>query len=92
MLLTVGIAFWDENPSLIVSVGLTGKKEGKTRLMNMVMQLRKVACHPYLFEGAVRDTNRIFQAPVLIVSPGTRSSIHHRRASYSELWKNGYSG
>ncbi|KAF9651344.1 hypothetical protein BDM02DRAFT_3091354 [Thelephora ganbajun] len=32
--------------------GLTGKKEGKTRLMNMVMQLRKVACHPYLFEGA----------------------------------------
>src|SRR5882762_1105206 len=28
--------------------GLTGKKEGKTRLMNMVMQLRKVTCHPYL--------------------------------------------
>jgi SWI/SNF-related matrix-associated actin-dependent regulator of chromatin subfamily A member 5 len=34
--------------------GLTGKKEGKTRLMNMVMQLRKVTCHPYLFDGAVR--------------------------------------
>jgi SNF2 family DNA or RNA helicase len=32
---------------------LTGKKEGKTRLMNMVMQLRKVSCHPYLFDGAV---------------------------------------
>ncbi|KLO15808.1 SNF2 family DNA-dependent ATPase [Schizopora paradoxa] len=32
--------------------GLTGKKEGKTRLMNMVMQLRKVCCHPYLFDGA----------------------------------------
>lgn len=32
---------------------LTGKKEGKTRLMNMVMQLRKVTCHPYLFDGAV---------------------------------------
>ncbi|KAI5991718.1 SNF2 family N-terminal domain-containing protein [Pisolithus orientalis] len=31
---------------------LTGKKEGKTRLMNMVMQLRKVTCHPYLFDGA----------------------------------------
>ncbi|KIL56280.1 hypothetical protein M378DRAFT_17220 [Amanita muscaria Koide BX008] len=29
--------------------GLTGKEEGKTRLMNMVMQLRKVSCHPYLF-------------------------------------------
>ena len=35
-------------------LGLTGKKEGKTRLMNMVMQLRKVTCHPYLFDGAVR--------------------------------------
>lgn len=33
-------------------VGLTGKKEGKTRLMNIVMQLRKVTCHPYLFDGA----------------------------------------
>ncbi|KAF8422290.1 P-loop containing nucleoside triphosphate hydrolase protein [Boletus edulis BED1] len=32
--------------------GLTGKKEGETRLMNMVMQLRKVTCHPYLFDGA----------------------------------------
>jgi hypothetical protein len=33
--------------------GLTGKKEGKARLMNLVMQLRKVTCHPYLFDGAV---------------------------------------
>ncbi|KAF8581713.1 SNF2 family DNA-dependent ATPase [Ramaria rubella] len=32
--------------------GLSGKKEGKTRLMNIVMQLRKVTCHPYLFDGA----------------------------------------
>ncbi|KAF8958610.1 hypothetical protein BDZ97DRAFT_1906422 [Flammula alnicola] len=32
--------------------GLTGKKEDKSRLMNMVMQLRKVTCHPYLFDGA----------------------------------------
>ncbi|KAF8328287.1 P-loop containing nucleoside triphosphate hydrolase protein [Amanita rubescens] len=32
--------------------GLTGKKEGKTRLMNMVMRLRKVTCHPYLFDSA----------------------------------------
>ncbi|KZO91235.1 SNF2 family DNA-dependent ATPase [Calocera viscosa TUFC12733] len=31
--------------------GMTGKKEGKTRLMNIVMQLRKVTCHPYLFDG-----------------------------------------
>ncbi|KAI0310745.1 P-loop containing nucleoside triphosphate hydrolase protein [Amylostereum chailletii] len=32
--------------------GLTGKKVGKTRRMNMVMQLRKVTCHPYLLDGA----------------------------------------
>ncbi|KAH6905750.1 SNF2 family DNA-dependent ATPase [Coprinopsis sp. MPI-PUGE-AT-0042] len=35
-----------------VEKSLTGKKEGKTRLMNIVMQLRKVTCHPYLFDGA----------------------------------------
>ncbi|KAG8783018.1 hypothetical protein FRC12_020188 [Ceratobasidium sp. 428] len=33
--------------------GLTGgKQEGKARLMNIVMQLRKVTCHPYLFDRA----------------------------------------
>ena len=31
---------------------IAGKKEGKTRLMNIVMQLRKVSNHPYLFDGA----------------------------------------
>ena len=36
---------------LSLYTGLTGKKEGKTRLMNM---LRKVTCHPYLFDRAVR--------------------------------------
>ena len=60
--------------------------------MNMVMQLRKVACHPYLFEGAVRCNNRIFPALALMAHPGTRSSIHHGRASYRKLWKNGYLG
>lgn len=36
------------NPS-----GITGKgKDGKTRLLNIVMQLRKCANHPYLFDGA----------------------------------------
>ncbi|KAI8393924.1 SNF2 family N-terminal domain-containing protein [Radiomyces spectabilis] len=29
-----------------------GKKEGKTRLLNVVMQLRKCCNHPYLFDGA----------------------------------------
>ena len=38
---------------LSLYTGLTGKKEGNTRLMNMVMQQRKVTCHPYLFDGAV---------------------------------------
>ena len=33
---------------------ISGKKEGKTRLANIVMQLRKCCNHPYLFDGAVR--------------------------------------
>eukprot|EP01114_Cavostelium_apophysatum_P015131 TRINITY_DN4061_c0_g2_i1.p1 TRINITY_DN4061_c0_g2~~TRINITY_DN4061_c0_g2_i1.p1 ORF type:complete len:648 (-),score=235.27 TRINITY_DN4061_c0_g2_i1:56-1999(-) len=32
--------------------GLTNKKEGKMRLLNIVMQLRKCCNHPYLFDGA----------------------------------------
>ena len=32
--------------------GMTSKKEGKTRLLNIVMQLRKCCNHPYLFDGA----------------------------------------
>lgn len=32
--------------------GGVGKREGKTRLLNIVMQLRKCCNHPYLFEGA----------------------------------------
>ncbi|KAG5438230.1 hypothetical protein PCANB_003081 [Pneumocystis canis] len=32
--------------------GAIGKKEGKTRLLNIVMQLRKCCNHPYLFDGA----------------------------------------
>ncbi|KAK6885386.1 ISWI chromatin-remodeling complex ATPase ISW1 [Candida tropicalis] len=31
--------------------GSNGKKESKTRLLNIVMQLRKCCNHPYLFEG-----------------------------------------
>ena len=61
MLLTVGHYFDEDKGALpTIPTGLTGKKEGKTRLMNMVMQLRKVACHPYLFEGAVRHRARTF--------------------------------
>ena len=32
--------------------GVVGKREGKTRLLNIVMQLRKCCNHPYLFDGA----------------------------------------
>lgn len=32
--------------------GLMGK-EGKARLMNIIMQLHRVTCHLYLFDGAV---------------------------------------
>ncbi|KAK4986605.1 chromatin remodeling complex Adenosinetriphosphatase [Elasticomyces elasticus] len=32
--------------------GAAGKKESKTRLLNIVMQLRKCCNHPYLFDGA----------------------------------------
>lgn len=32
--------------------GAQGKRESKTRLLNIVMQLRKCCNHPYLFEGA----------------------------------------
>jgi len=31
--------------------GAVGKREGKTRLLNIVMQLRKCCNHPYLFDG-----------------------------------------
>lgn len=32
--------------------GVVGKREGSTRLLNIVMQLRKCCNHPYLFDGA----------------------------------------
>ncbi|KAF2874386.1 SNF2 family N-terminal domain-containing protein [Massariosphaeria phaeospora] len=32
--------------------GASGNKESKTRLLNIVMQLRKCCNHPYLFDGA----------------------------------------
>ena len=76
--------------------GLTGKKEGKTRLMNMVMQLRKVTCHPYLFDGAVRLLRNYCESTFDCVFPvqltGTRPTIHDRRASRPKFGKNGDTG
>jgi hypothetical protein len=39
MPLMVRLALVDSEGVLTESIGLTGKKEGKTRLMNMVMQV-----------------------------------------------------
>mmetsp|Transcript_2589 Transcript_2589/g.5909 ORF Transcript_2589/g.5909 Transcript_2589/m.5909 type:complete len:921 (-) Transcript_2589:134-2896(-) len=36
------------------------KKQGKTKLLNIVMQLRKAANHPYLFEGVEDRTLPVF--------------------------------
>lgn len=53
--------------------GAVGKREGKTRLLNIVMQLRKCCNHPYLFEGAepgppyTTDEHLIFNAGKMIV-------------------------
>lgn len=35
------------------NIGIINKSESKTRLLNIVMQLRKCCNHPYLFDGAV---------------------------------------
>lgn len=38
---------------ILLGAGALSKREGKTRLLNIVMQLRKCCNHPYLFDGAV---------------------------------------
>ncbi|GMF51656.1 unnamed protein product [[Candida] boidinii] len=53
--------------------GAVGKREGKTRLLNIVMQLRKCCNHPYLFEGAepgppyTTDEHLVFNSGKMIV-------------------------
>lgn len=53
--------------------GSGGKKEGKTRLLNIVMQLRKCCNHPYLFDGAepgppfTTDEHLIFNSGKMII-------------------------
>ncbi|GBL50522.1 hypothetical protein CJI97_002474 [Candidozyma auris] len=53
--------------------GANGKKESKTRLLNIVMQLRKCCNHPYLFEGAepgppyTTDEHLVFNAQKMII-------------------------
>jgi len=49
-----------------------GKKESKTRLLNIVMQLRKCCNHPYLFDGAepgppyTTDEHLVFNAAKMV--------------------------
>lgn len=53
--------------------GQVGKREGKTRLLNIVMQLRKCCNHPYLFDGAepgppyTNDEHLVFNSGKMIV-------------------------
>lgn len=49
--------------------GAGGKKEGKTRLQNIVMQLRKCCNHPYLFDGAVRLPSSRLSSPQSLTTP-----------------------
>ncbi|KAJ5871438.1 Peptidase aspartic catalytic [Penicillium soppii] len=53
--------------------GAAGKRESKTRLLNIVMQLRKCCNHPYLFEGAepgppyTTDEHLIFNSGKMVI-------------------------
>ncbi|ODV69041.1 hypothetical protein HYPBUDRAFT_160833 [Hyphopichia burtonii NRRL Y-1933] len=53
--------------------GVVGKREGKTRLLNIVMQLRKCCNHPYLFDGAepgppyTTDEHLVFNSGKMII-------------------------
>lgn len=53
--------------------GANGKKESKTRLLNIVMQLRKCCNHPYLFEGAepgppyTTDEHLVYNAQKMLI-------------------------
>ncbi|VEU22047.1 DEKNAAC103044 [Brettanomyces naardenensis] len=53
--------------------GANGKKESKTRLLNIAMQLRKCCNHPYLFDGAepgppyTTDEHLVYNAGKMLV-------------------------
>ncbi|EGW35279.1 uncharacterized protein SPAPADRAFT_64429 [Spathaspora passalidarum NRRL Y-27907] len=57
----------------IDAVNGANKKESKTRLLNIVMQLRKCCNHPYLFEGAepgppyTTDEHLVFNSEKMII-------------------------
>lgn len=47
------------NYLLLMIKGAGGKRENKTRLLNIVMQLKKCCNHPYLFDGKIYDYTKI---------------------------------
>lgn len=57
----------------IDAVNGANKKESKTRLLNIVMQLRKCCNHPYLFEGAepgppyTTDEHLVYNAQKMVI-------------------------
>ncbi|KAK6457629.1 chromatin remodelling complex ATPase chain ISW1 [Scheffersomyces xylosifermentans] len=57
----------------IDAVNGANKKESKTRLLNIVMQLRKCCNHPYLFEGAepgppfTTDEHLVFNSQKMVI-------------------------
>lgn len=71
---------------LTPQLGALSNREGKTRLLNIVMQLRKCCNHPYLFDGAepgppyttdihlVENCGRFFQASSKCNFPNNRKN------------------
>lgn len=64
--------------------GLTKGREGRTRLLNIVMQLRKCCNHPYLFDGAepgppyTTDEHLVFNSAKLAVLDVLLKRMHGR--------------
>lgn len=81
----------------LTCAGVTGKKEGKTRLLNIVMQLRKCCNHPYreldfrMLRGDAADSLSVRRScmcqHIQTMSrradhTGTWTAIHNGRASH----------
>jgi hypothetical protein len=62
-----------------------------SRFVSRRVKLRKVTCHPYLFDGAVSPSRPIVIIPPKL-GPGTRTTIHYRRTSDRELGKDDDTG
>lgn len=68
-------------------------------LTDYSLQLRKVTCHPYLFDGAVssyfsQSCTPLFRGlwVMFLLSTGAWPTIHYRRAYHPEFGQNDYFG